>query len=36
LDFFVKMGVSVNYDNRPAGDAPETDYVFNISFGWEW
>ena len=36
LDFFIKMGVSVNYDNRPAGDAPETDYVFNISFGWEW
>jgi hypothetical protein len=36
LDFFVKMGVSVNYDNRPANDAPETDYVFNISFGWEW
>ncbi len=36
LDFFIKMGVSVNYDNRPADDAPETDYVFNISLGWEW
>ena len=36
LDFFVKMGISVNYDNMPADDAPETDYVFNISFGWEW
>ncbi len=36
LDFFVKMGVSVNYDNRPADNAPEMDYVFNISFGWEW
>ncbi len=36
LDFFIKMGVSLNYDNMPADDAPETDYVFNISFGWEW
>jgi len=36
LDFFVKMGVSLNYDNRPAEGASETDYVFNISFGWEW
>lgn len=36
LDIFIKMGVSVNYDNRPADGASENDYVFNISFGWEW
>jgi hypothetical protein len=36
LDFFIKMGISFNYDNRPAGDASTTDYVFNVSFGWEW
>jgi len=36
LDFFIKMGVSFNYDNQPAEGASETDYVFNISFGWEW
>ena len=36
LDFFIKMGISLNYDNRPAEGASETDYVFNISFGWEW
>lgn len=36
LDFFIKMGFSLNYDNQPADDASETDYVFNISVGWEW
>jgi hypothetical protein len=36
LDFFIKTGVSFNYDNKPAGDASPSDYVFNISFGWEW
>jgi len=36
LDFFIKMGVSFNYDNQPAENASETDYVFNISVGWEW
>ena len=36
LDFFIKSGISFNYDNRPAEGASETDYVFNISFGWEW
>lgn len=36
FDFFVKMGISVNYDNQPADDASEIDYVFNISIGWEW
>ena len=36
LDFFIKMGVSLNYDNMPAEGASPTDYVFGISFGWEW
>jgi hypothetical protein len=36
LDFFVKMGASVNTDNRPAEDASNIDYVFNTSFGWEF
>jgi len=36
LDFFIKMGITFNYDNQPADDASETDYVFNISVGWEW
>ena len=36
LDFFIKVGLSLNYDNRPANDASETDYVFQAGFGWEW
>lgn len=36
LDFFIKMGISFNYDNSPAEGASSTDYIFNVSFGWEW
>ena len=36
MDIFIKMGFSLNYDNRPAEGASETDYVFNISVGWDW
>ena len=36
MDFFIKMGFSLNYDNQPAEGASETDYVFNISVGWDW
>jgi len=36
MDFFIKLGLSLNYDNRPADDASETDYVFQTGFGWEW
>lgn len=36
LDFFIRMGFSLNFDNQPAEDASETDYVFNISVGWDW
>jgi len=36
MDFFIKMGFSLNYDNQPADGASETDYVFNISVGWDW
>lgn len=35
LDFYVKLGVTLNYDNQPAIQGNETDYVFVISFGWE-
>jgi putative salt-induced outer membrane protein YdiY len=35
LDFYIKAGFSLNYDNRPAEDASETDYVIQTSFGWE-
>ena len=36
LDFFIKVGLSLNYDNRPADGASEIDYVFQTGFGWEW
>lgn len=35
LDFFVKVGVTVNYDNRYVTTASDTDYIFQTSFGWE-
>lgn len=35
LDFYIKLGLTLNYDNRPAVQGNETDYVFVISFGWE-
>ena len=36
LDFFIKLGLSLNYDNQPADGASKTDYVFQTGFGWEW
>ena len=35
LDFYIKTGFSLNYDNRPVEGASETDYVLQTSFGWE-
>jgi len=35
-DFYIKLGFSANYDNKPAADASEFDYVFNSGFGWKW
>ncbi len=36
LDFYVKMSVSLNHDNKPADGAGKSDYVLNTGFGWEW
>ncbi|MEN8202074.1 MAG: DUF481 domain-containing protein [Bacteroidota bacterium] len=36
MDFFIKFGFSLNYDNLPAEGASETDYIFNIGVGWDW
>lgn len=35
LDFYIRAGISLNYDNMPAVDASETDYVLQTSIGWE-
>jgi hypothetical protein len=36
LDFFVKLGYTLNFDNQPAEGSSDTDYVFHAGFGWEW
>ena len=36
FDFFVSLGFSLNFDNRPVADATRTDYVVQTTFGWEW
>jgi len=35
LDFYVKTGVTLNYDSQPAPGASDTDYVIVTGFGWE-
>jgi|688.fasta_scaffold71309_3 hypothetical protein len=34
-DFYVKLGLTINYDNRPAVAGRETDYIFAFNIGWE-
>jgi hypothetical protein len=36
LDFYVKLGYSLNYDNQPVEGANNVDYVLSTGFGWEW
>ncbi len=36
LDFYIKMGFTLNYDNQPAEGAPNSDYVFSTGLGWGW
>lgn len=36
LEFYIKLGVSANYDNQPVLGGSDIDYVFYTGFGWEW
>ncbi|MCX2743285.1 DUF481 domain-containing protein [Mangrovivirga sp. M17] len=36
LDFYVKTGLTLNYDNEPIEGGVKTDYVWQSSFGWSW
>ena len=36
LDFYIRLGLSYNYDSQPVENAADSDYVFTTSFGWEW
>ena len=33
-DFYVKLGTTANYDNRPVEGATSLDYVFQTTVGW--
>jgi small nuclear ribonucleoprotein (snRNP)-like protein len=34
-DFYLKLGLTYNYDNQPAVAGKESDYVFSVNVGWE-
>ncbi len=36
LDFYIKLSVTLNYDNQPAEGSSKADYVLHSGFGWEW
>jgi hypothetical protein len=35
LDFYIKAGLTLNYDSDPAPGASDTDYVLVTGFGWK-
>jgi hypothetical protein len=35
-DFYIKLGVTLNYDNQPVDGASDLDYVLHTGFGWQW
>lgn len=35
LDFYIKVGFTLNYDNQPAIDGNDFDYIFSSGFGWK-
>ena len=36
LDFYIKGGTTVNYDNQPVAGGTDLDYVIQTGLGWEW
>jgi len=36
LDFYIKTGTTINYDNQPIEGAGDLDYVIQTGIGWEW
>ncbi len=36
LDFYIKVGTTINYDNQPAASGAKLDYVIQSGFGWKW
>lgn len=35
-DFYIKLGLTYNFDNQPVSGASDHDYVFQTTFGWEF
>jgi len=35
-DFYVKLGFSLNYDNKPAISGNDVDYIFTSGLGWSF
>ena len=35
LDFYIKVGYTLNFDNQPAINAAKNDYVLQTTVGWE-
>ncbi len=35
-DFYIKFGITVNYDNQPAVEGSESDYIIRTGFGWKF
>lgn len=36
LDFYIKLGFTLNYDNQPAIEGNDFDYIFKSGVGWEF
>jgi len=36
FDFYTKVGLNYNYQNEVVENALKTDYVFQVTFGWEF
>ncbi len=36
LDFFIKVGYTLNFDSNPPNDGAKQDYVFQTTLGWEF
>jgi len=36
LDFFIKLGYTLNYDSKPPNNGAQSDYVFQTTLGWEF
>lgn len=35
FEFFIKLGFTLNYDNKPINEASKSDYIFQSTIGWE-